>query len=108
MKPLIDWRHVDHSDLPLHDIQEDPDNVREPFSMNDPEDAAFFFSVEGSGILLPIYVSLVNRKLTIIDGHRRYHVAKKLNHPTVPCFILQDFSERDSLILAHQLNGVKW
>lgn len=73
--------------LPIGQIQCDPDQPRKDFGTEGDENR-LTISIKENGILDPIKVStLENNKFIIIDGHRRYKVAQKLEFKTIPCIV---------------------
>jgi ParB/RepB/Spo0J family partition protein len=70
-------------ELPIHQIQRDPDQPRRD---TESDLNRLLVSIRQYGIEQPITVSEhIDGRFIIIDGHRRYNCADKLNYEKVPC-----------------------
>lgn len=80
IKPLF-------KELPLEQLERDPDQPRRDFGVGGDQNR-LLKSIETYGIEEPIKVSQIeDNRYVIIDGHRRYICAQKLDLKTVPCRI---------------------
>jgi len=87
--------------IPLQNIVCDPNQPRrEPNTLADEE---LFFSMKQRGQLVPVIVVPSDSGYMLIDGERRYRVAKKLEFPTIRAIILDEQPNEDEL-LAVQLS----
>lgn len=76
-----------YQELPLSRIQEDSNQPRQGFGTKGDKNR-LKKSIQEHGILQPIEVSQSEDDVyTIIDGHRRYNVAKELKFAEVPCIV---------------------
>ncbi|MEM7148114.1 MAG: ParB N-terminal domain-containing protein [Verrucomicrobiota bacterium] len=94
--------------LSLLDVQEDCDQPRINIWPGDKKDMEMLESISECGILQPLIVSPVNGMETIIDGHRRFHVAKLLKFDRVPCVSLGEISKHRREVIRYKLNGINW
>ena len=78
-------------ELPLGQLSPHPDH--EPHSFDSPEDEWLLESIEHSGLLMPLIVE--EGSLRIVDGHRRYLAAKRLELPSVECSMRPPLSDAD-------------
>lgn len=84
-----------YEDLPIEQIQWDPDQPRKDFGTEGDENR-LKVSIQEHGILEPIEVSkLKDSKFTIIDGHRRYIIAQNLGFKTIPCIVYPELKKGD-------------
>lgn len=84
-----------YQDLPLEQIQRDPDQPRKDFRTEGDENR-LRVSIKENGILDPIKVSeFEDNKFIIIDGHRRYIIAQELEFKTTPCIIFPKLKKGD-------------
>ena len=80
-------------ELPLDQIQRDPDQPRKDFG-TEGDANRLMLSIKELGIQQPLAVSKIDEnRYTILDGHRRYICAQKIQLPTVPCRIYPKLSE---------------
>lgn len=99
-----------YQELPIEQIQTDPDQPRKDFGIDGDENRLKVSIIE-YGILKPIQVSeLGGNKFIIIDGHRRYKVAQKLDFKTVPCIVSPELKKGDLEIkrFEMQTNQRRW
>lgn len=72
-------------ELPLQKVEQDPDQPRKNFGTDDDENR-LLLSIQEYGIQQPLVVSEVeDGRYIILDGHRRYICAQKLELDVVPC-----------------------
>lgn len=91
----MDKNNYKYQDLPLEQIQCDPDQPRKDFGTEGDENR-LRVSIRENGILDPIKVSeFEDNKFIIIDGHRRYIVAQKLGFQAVPCIVYPKLKNGD-------------
>ena len=82
-------------EIPLGQIQRDPDQPRKDFG-TDGDENRLLISIRDIGIQSPITVSEIEPdKYLIADGHRRYICAQKLGLETVPCRVYQKLGTGD-------------
>lgn len=96
--------------LPLSQIQRDPDQPRRDFGTEGDENR-LLVSLKRYGIEQPITVTEKEPgRYLIIDGHRRYICAQKLNFETVPCRIYPNLTpgELESRRFEMQNNRRQW
>jgi len=64
-------------------------------------------SIQSVGVLQPLMVQRIDGRLTIIDGHRRYHAAMQAGRRTVPCLpaAAGDFRTQIELMLASAMSA---
>lgn len=75
------------AELPINQVARDPNQPRKDFGAEG-EKNKLKLSIKNYGIEEPIKVSEVSEKrYIIIDGHRRYICAQRLNMKTIPCRI---------------------
>lgn len=80
-------------ELPLDQIQRDPDQPRKDFG-TEGDANRLMLSIKELGIQQPLAVSKIDEnRYTILDGHRRYICAQKIQLPTVPCRIYPKLNE---------------
>ena len=97
-------------ELPLGQIQRDPDQPRRDFGTEGDENR-LLVSLKNYGIEQPITVSIIeDNRYIIIDGHRRYICAQKLGFATVPCRIYPKLTpgELESRRFEMQNNRRQW
>lgn len=74
-------------DLPIEHVERDPDQPRRDFGVGGDQNR-LLKSIETYGIEEPIKVSEVEKdRYVIVDGHRRYICAQRLDLKTIPCRI---------------------
>lgn len=81
--------------VPVDLIESNPNKVRKDFSNLD----ELTESVRKNGIIQPLTVRIVNNKLQIISGERRYRVALRLSLEAIPCIIM-DVNDEKSILLS--------
>lgn len=91
----MDKNNYKYQDLPLEQIQCDPDQPRKDFGTEGDENR-LRVSIKENGILDPVKVSeFEGNKFIIIDGHRRYIIAKDLKFKTLPCIVYPKLKKGD-------------
>lgn len=91
----MDKNNYKYHDLPLEQIQCDPDQPRKDFGTEGDENR-LRVSIRENGILDPIKVTeFEDNKFIIIDGHRRYIVAQKLGFKIIPCIVYPKLKDGD-------------
>lgn len=82
-------------ELPLSQIQRDPNQPRKDFGTEGDENR-LFVSISNLGIHQPLAVSdMGDGKYIILDGHRRYICAQRAKLETVPCRIYPKLNPGD-------------
>lgn len=82
-------------DLPLIQLECDPNQPRKDFG-TEGDTNTLMRDIRESGIDVPLAVLLVAPdKYLILDGHRRYKCAQKLNLSEVPCRIYENLSPKE-------------
>lgn len=83
-------------EIPVELIEEDPHQPRKTFNV-DGDKNRLFLSLGELGVQLPLAVTNVSKnRYRIVDGHRRYRVAKELGWKSLPCRVY-DSSEAAKL-----------
>ena len=72
-------------------------NIRSTIEKND-NFIALRESIKDYGLLHPIVVSKVDRKISVVSGHRRLQAAKELNLPEIPVILKVFQDERDRTV----------
>ena len=72
----IDWKKATIKHLPLSAIQEDPNQPRSAIWSGDQADLLLIDSIDQYGVMMPICISNIDQKPTILDGHRRLRAAQ--------------------------------
>lgn len=97
--------HKELKELPINQVQEDSDQPRKKFG-TDGDKNRLKKSIAEHGILQPIGVFQLEENLyTIIDGHRRYRVAKELEFTTVPAIVYQKLKPAEVEISRFELQN---
>lgn len=92
-------------ELPLEQIQEDPNQPRETFN-TDGDKNRLVMSIKALGIKQPLAVTQVGENdFVLCDGHRRYRCAKELGLETVPCLIYPKLDPGDLAQLRFELQS---
>ncbi len=97
-------------ELPLSQIQRDPDQPRKDFGVEG-EENRLLLSIKQYGMQEPISVTeLENNRYMIIDGHRRYICVQKMQVATIYCRVYPKLStgELESLRYESQNNRRSW
>lgn len=101
-------------ELDINLLEEDPDQPRNALRDTDEdekatEDGKLLNSIKNTWILVPIIINkdLKNDRYIIIDGHRRYNVAKNLGFKTVPCRIYEWLKESDFVGIQFQVQNIR-
>lgn len=101
-------------ELDINLLEEDPDQPRNAYRDTDEdekavEDGKLLNSIQNTWILVPIIINkdLKNDRYMIIDGHRRYNVAKSLGFETVPCRIYEWLKESDFVGIQFQVQNIR-
>lgn len=68
--------------IPIENLHPHSRNIRADARAELDELAA---SIRSVGVLQPLLIQRENGRLVIIDGHRRYHAARRAGLPTLPC-----------------------
>lgn len=81
--------------LPIETIECDPDQPRKDFGTEGDKNR-LKVSIKENGILAPLAVTEYELgKFKIINGHRRYIVAKELGYKTIPCIVYPKLGKGD-------------
>lgn len=99
-----------YQDLPVELVEQDPDQPRKDFG-TDGDENRLKVSIKERGILTPIEVTETETGLyKIIDGHRRYIVAKELGFKNIPCLVYQKLKKGDleAIRFEVQTNQRRW
>jgi len=72
-------------DLPVADIDPNPENPRQIF--RPAADERLAESIDTSGVLVPVYVYRKDDKYVLIDGERRWRQAQHLGLETIPALV---------------------
>lgn len=95
--------------LPLNYIQEDeyqPRGNEEDYGTKG-EKNRMFLSIKEGGIKTPLVVKQIDETTyRLIDGHRRYKCALRLNLPTVPCIVYQNLNEGELELSRFEIQNI--
>lgn len=84
-----------YQELPTNQIELDSDQPRKYFG-TDGDKNKLRLSIDKRGILHPIAVNqLEDKRYIIIDGHRRYIVAKEIGLNSIPCIVYSKLKPAD-------------
>lgn len=106
----MDKNKYKFQDLPIEQIQWDPNQPRKDFGTEGDENR-LKVSIQEHGILEPIEVSaLEGSNFIIVDGHRRYIIAQKLGFKTIPCIVYPELKKGDleTIRFEIQTNQRRW
>ena len=79
-------------ELPIEQLEADHEQPRKDFEID--ENDRLFLSIKEYGIEMPIAVHAEDQnRFIILDGHRRYRCAQKLNMEFVPCRIYSNLDK---------------
>lgn len=82
-------------EIPLKYLEQDPEQPRKNFGTEGDKNR-LFLSVRNIGIQQPLVVSEVEEnRFIILDGHRRYQCAQRLELATVPCRVYPKLDSGD-------------
>jgi len=100
---------VEYKDIPLSQIDEDKNQPRQEFGTNT-EANRLLNSIKQRGILAPITVcQIASGRFVIVDGHRRFQCAQKLELKSVHCVIWPQLGEGEFEIRRYDLqNNRRW
>lgn len=109
---MIDGNRHRHEDLPPSQIFEDPDRFqsRAPYPrdwMDEDLDDAQFYTIDFAGVI-SIWRDPNDEKLYVIDGHRRLHLAKRLQAPLIHVQFLDAPTDADAFARGVELSLGQW
>lgn len=103
--PMPPGPRPEAKEISIDQIERDPDQPRRNDGL-DIDQNRLYSSIEQLGIQQPIAVTEQGTgKYRIMDGHRRYKCAQKLNFPTIPCLVYPPLNHGDREYLRFELQN---
>ena len=94
-------------EIPLNQIQEDPDQPREDFGTEN-DNNPLLNSMRAMGTGNPIQVmELEQGKYIIMDGHRRYRFSKAMGVPSVWCRVYPKLHRGDFELMRYHIQNIR-
>ncbi len=105
MTTVIDAAHSNLREIPVGDIDRNPENPRLLFRAGELEQ--LMESIRLYGVQVPISVYRDGKRFVLIDGERRWRCSVKLNRPTIPALIQEKPAPLTNLLLMFNIHSLR-